>query len=136
MGRGFQEVAHLRGDDNKFKENFSKIDWSAHSSDNHIVNKLTDETIKKAEQLKDVIQHYNAERNSISLNDGDTIISHEFDENRDFKFTIEIKSTQKTLTVDVDTFDTIGEELGVFAEAFVKMYFELAHRDRIDRVKG
>lgn len=29
MGRGFPEVAYLRGNDKKYEENFSQIDWSS-----------------------------------------------------------------------------------------------------------
>lgn len=29
MGQGFKEVASLRGDEKKFAENFSKINWSS-----------------------------------------------------------------------------------------------------------
>lgn len=29
MGQWFKEVASLRGDDKKYEENFSKIDWSS-----------------------------------------------------------------------------------------------------------
>lgn len=31
MGRGFNEVAHLRGDDKKYEENFNSIDWTTHN---------------------------------------------------------------------------------------------------------
>jgi len=42
MGQGFKEVASLRGDEKKFAENFSKIDWSGASKEkekNFQVNK-------------------------------------------------------------------------------------------------
>lgn len=138
MGVGFKEVAYLRSDDNKFKENFDKIDWSGAKSDNenHIVNKLIEDTYKKADDLKTIAETSYYENNTISLIDGDLTISHDLDENKDFVFTIEDKRGQRQLKVDSDTFNIMGEGLGLLADTFITMYFEIAHRNHIEELEN
>lgn len=130
MGNNFKEVAYLRGDDNKFKENFNKIDWSAHNSDNHIVSKLTEETISKAYEIKKSIEG----ENSISLMDGDFIISH--NTVGDSIFTITDKKSNKTHTIDPIGFTMLSEEMSMILDAFSLMYFEILHRDHIEELES
>jgi len=130
MGINFKEVAYLRGDDNKFKENFNKIDWSAHNSDNHIVNKLTEETIAQAQEIKQAIDN----ENSISLMDGDFIISH--NTLGDSIFTITDKRSNKTHTIDPVGFTMLSEEMSLILDAFSLMYFEILHRDHIEELEN
>lgn len=40
MGRGFAEVAYLRGDDKKYEENFGQIDWSSHKKSDDTISKV------------------------------------------------------------------------------------------------
>ena len=46
MGRGFAEVAYFRGNDEKYEENFSQIDWSSTKKDQQ------EDEVKKSEEKK------------------------------------------------------------------------------------
>ena len=46
MGRGFAEVAYFRGNDEKYEEIFSQIDWSSTKKDQQ------EDEVKKSEEKK------------------------------------------------------------------------------------
>lgn len=136
MAQAFKEVAHLRGNDEKFKENFSRIDWSAHNNDNHIVSKLTEETEKTAKELAETIKKTKYEENKIYLQDGDMTISHSLDHDGNFIFKVENQKENKLMIIDMDMFETLGKDSGIIADAFLAMYFEISHRDHMEELEG
>jgi len=136
MAFNMKEVAFLRGNDDLYQENLSKIDFSAHggSSPNEakdISFQMTEETTEVAKTIAEIIDNAPIKKdpsilkcsNTVLLNGGEIEVSHRSTGNGMFEFMLLSKKQNVTVIIDEDTIFT-KTKLPLLAESFVGLYFE------------